>query len=403
MDLAIVGAGIAGRAAASMATELGLDPLVLDEGDVDDPAIVWGIWGRRLAFLRGDRAGVVAAGAVILATGARDRSVVVPGWTLPGVIGLTEALVAAVPAVGRVLVVGSGPHLVAAAAQLHARGLRLIAIVEAAPLPRLTARDRDWLRRRGIPYFTGRALVQSLGGDRVEQSIVSQLGRDGRVVAGSEIVDDVDAIVTGFGRVAASELSRLAGCRHRWTEAHGYVPQRDEWLRTSEPGILACGDCAAPGRAPAAIAEGRLATITAAMDLGRLDRAAAELLAAPIRRRLTRAHRVDDLRQRTFRSGSALFHLARPEDVLCPCEGVSIGGLEAALEEGIADPNVAKVRTRAGMGICQARRCGEHLTWLVADRLGRQVGDVEPLSVRPPIVPIPIAALVDPDRSIESR
>jgi hypothetical protein len=79
---------------------------------------------------------------------------------------------------------------------------------------------------------------------------------------------------------------------------------------------------------------------------------------------------------------------------------VTVAEVTAALDAepgGLVDPNVLKVRTRAAMGVCQGRRCGEHLTWLVAERTGQSVGGIEPLSVRPPIVPIPIAAF-DPDR-----
>jgi hypothetical protein len=229
----------------------------------------------------------------------------------------------------------------------------------------------------------------------VERSSVARLGHGGGIPRDSGLADDVESIVVGFGRTPASELARLAGARHAWSEDHGLVPERDTWLRTSAPGIIACGDCAVPGRVPAAVSEGRLAAITAAMDLGRLDTVAAERLAAPIRRRLARARRVDDLRAQTFRVGSALHRLARPDDVLCRCEDVTVAEVLAALEDepgGLEDPNVLKVRTRAGMGICQGRRCGEHLTWLVAERSDRSIGEVEPLSVRPPIVPIPIEA-----------
>jgi thioredoxin reductase len=395
VELAIVGGGVAGTAAAGMAAELGLEHVVLDEGATDDPAVVWGIWGTRLAYVRGGRATAIEAGAVIVATGSRDRTVVFPGGTLPGVVPLTDAMTAEEPPPGRVLVVGNGPHLIVAAAFLHARGARLIGVVEAAAVPRLTARDRIWLRRRGVPYFPGRTIVEAIGEERVKRSSVARLGTGGGIPPGSGLVDDVETIVVGFGRTPASELTRLAGARHSWSDDHGLVLERDAWLRTSAAGIIACGDCAVPGRVPGAVAEGRLAAITAALDLGRIDAAAAERLAAPIRRRIARARRVDELRAQTFRVGSALHRLARPDDVLCPCEDVTVTEVLAALDDepgGLVDPNVLKVRTRAGMGFCQGRRCGEHLTWLVAERSDRSIGEVEPLSVRPPIVPIPIEA-----------
>jgi hypothetical protein len=295
-----------------------------------------------------------------------------------------------------VLVVGNGPGLVVGAALLHARGARLVAILEAAATPRLTARERAWLRRAGAPYSTAHSIIGATGRDNVERVETAAIDRDGVVRAGSRTTAKVDAIVTAFGRLASSELARLAGCRHAWVEPAGHVPERDAWLRTTVPGISVSGDAAGPSQPGAAVAEGQLGAIGAALALGRLQPTEAERRAAPLRRRLARIRRVEDLRAGAFRVGPAFLRLNHPDAVLCPCEDVTVAQVRASLADPLAgdliDPNVVKVRTRAGMGTCQGRRCGEHLTRLVAEHAGRRIEDIEPLSVRPPIVPIPIEA-----------
>jgi pyruvate/2-oxoglutarate dehydrogenase complex dihydrolipoamide dehydrogenase (E3) component len=397
VDLAIVGGGPAGLAAARTARDLGIDALLLDErSEPDGGALVWGIWGTRLAYARGARAGIVDAGCVILATGSIDRSVVFPGWTIPGVVSLTDALAAGDPRRGRTLLVGSGPDLVAAAALLVEGGVELIAIVEAASTPRLRARDRTWLSRRAVPYRTSSLVL--LGSDALESVVVARVDRDWHPIEGAETTYEAETLVLGYGRSAASEPARLAGCAVRYDEdGGGYLADRDEWLRTSIAGVLACGDSAGTGSRRTAELEGRLAAISAAHELGRRPTAEAAALAEPIRRRLARARRVDALRRHAYRTGAGMYELAAADTVLCRCESVTVGEVEAALEDGASDPNVVKVRTRAAMGICQARRCGRQLTSLVARRTGLSPGEVEPLSVRPPVKPVPISMLEDLD------
>ena len=406
IELAIVGGGPAGLAATAAARDLGLDTILLDERDpAGRGALVWGIWGTRLAYVRGAEvrsaeAQVIDAGCVILATGSRDRSAIFPGWTLPGVVTVGNAMAADARSVdgrsaGRILLAGSGPNLLGSASRLVERGLSLVAIVEATSTPRLAARDRAWLRRQDVPYLTSSIVVRAVGGDAIDAAIVARVDRDWRVVPDTEVAYDVDRIVLGYGRSASSELTRLAGCRHGYSEDGGYILERDEWLRTSVPGILACGDCAGIGSRRTAVEEGRLAALSAARELGRLGHAEAERRAGPVRQRLARSRRVDSIVARAYATGPGLYEIATHDTMLCRCEGVSVGEVAAALDEGIRDPNVIKISTRAGMGICQARQCGRHLTWLVARHSGLPIGEIEPLTVRPPIKPVPIAALAD--------
>ena len=85
----------------------------------------------------------VRARAVVLATGAYDRPVAFPGWTLPGVMtaGGAQALAKGQGVLPgrRVLLAGAGPFLLPVAAQLRRAGAEVVAVAEAT-------RRRDWLR-----------------------------------------------------------------------------------------------------------------------------------------------------------------------------------------------------------------------------------------------------------------
>ena len=216
-----------------------------------------------------------------MAAGARDRPVAFPGWTLPGVItaGAAKALVATqlVLPGRRILMAGSGPLALAFSAQLHVYGANIVEVHEAAPPPGVrtlarivanadpallveAARYRAHLLRHRIPFHYSSIIVRVEGDTEVERAVVADVDRDWRVIAGSERSIDVDTVLLGYGLESSTELTRLLGCEHRYeTGLGGWVPVRDEWMRTSLPGILLAGDGGGVAGSPTAIVEGRLA------------------------------------------------------------------------------------------------------------------------------------------------
>jgi thioredoxin reductase len=167
---------------------------------------------------RGDSVGFLKAGAVILAAGAREQVVPFPGWTLPGVMTVGAAQLLAkrhrlIPG-RRVLLAGSGPLLLPAAAHLAELGAEVQAVLEATHLrawlkhgpaiwgntDRLNEARRYLvaLRRAHIPYRFGRTVVRALGSERVEAAVVAGLDRYGRPISGSEEEIPVDALCVGF-------------------------------------------------------------------------------------------------------------------------------------------------------------------------------------------------------------
>src|SRR5579871_5545880 len=180
-EFAIIGAGPAGMAAATMAASLGLDTVLLDEQGEPGGQIYRGIEavqqarasdlkvlgeeyqeGATLARafrasgctyqpgsivwqVRGDGTiGVSCAGAsrmlsvqrILMATGAMERSVPIPGWTLPGVMGAggAQSLLKSAGVVpdGPVVILGTGPLVYLIATQFVRAGVPIAAVLVTA-------------------------------------------------------------------------------------------------------------------------------------------------------------------------------------------------------------------------------------------------------------------------------
>ncbi|MBC9207991.1 FAD-dependent oxidoreductase, partial [Roseomonas aerophila] len=237
----------------------------------------------------------LAAPRLVAATGAVERVIPFPGWTLPGVVGLAAATVmlkaqAVLPG-QRVVVAGCGPLLAAVAAKILASGGEVVAVVDRASRaewlaatrhlatrPRLLARGLGWALRiagRRVPVLFGHAIHAAEGQDVLEAVQVAPLATDGSFAAAPPRRFMADALCVGDGLVPGAEIPRLLRAPMRFDRTlGGWVPQVDAEGRTSIPGLFAVGDGALlRGQAPAVHA-GRLAGLAAAHDAGRSDAAA---------------------------------------------------------------------------------------------------------------------------------
>ena len=318
------------------------------------------------------------AGTIILATGARERFVPFPGWTLPGVVGAggLQALVKqGLDIAGkRIVVAGSGPLLVAVADLVVRKGGVLVTVAEQAPLGRLArfaavlgSHPGKLMQAVGIRLRIGARLS---AGTFVERAQVDQDGLAVSFVSGSperERREDLrcDILACGFGLVPNVEVARLLGCR---VEAGRIVV--DTQCRTSVAGVLAAGECTGVGGVDAALVEGRIAGFVAA---GQTD--AARRLFASRRRAEQFAAALD----RTFALDARLARLADDATLVCRCEDVAAGRLRCH-----GSWREAKLMTRIGMGPCQGRVCGPAAELL----FGWSHTDI-----RPPLLPVSIDQL----------
>jgi len=220
-----------------------------------------------------DRVFYLKPSRVIIATGAAEKSLAFPNNDLPGVYGAgavqTMVNLYGVLPCRRVLMVGAGNIGVIVSYQLLQAGVEVAAIVEAAPRIGAYWVHAAKVRRAGVPIYTGHTIKRACGVREVTGAVIERLDERGRPVPGSEKEFAVDTICLSVGLSPLVELLAQAGCRLVYVpELGGHVPVRSEDLETSVAGVYVAGDAAGVEEASAAMMEGALAGLNAALSLG---------------------------------------------------------------------------------------------------------------------------------------
>lgn len=372
-----------------------------------------------------DTAGTLRADHLILATGAHERSVPFPGWTLPGVMtaGGAQRLVKTmqVRPGRRAVVAGTGPLLLVIANQLQNVGIEVVAVLEAGRhpwWPRFVAKAwGEWnllkdafdywrgLRRAGISPRFNHTVFEAHGDGKVDAVTYGPVDPVTWKPIRAHARDvEADLLVVGYGLVPNVELTQLAGCDHRYVHAvGGWVPLRNPQMETTVPGLFAVGDGTGVRGALVAIAEGRIAGITAAEQAGHLHPTEADRRRAPFIRRLKSLLRARAVLDEMSRIRPGLSELATPETLVCRCEEVALAEVEAALAAGARDLQAVKLFTRLGMGPCQGRNCAPAIGLHVGQATRRSQEEVGQVNPRPPVTPVMFGALAAMDEAVPRR
>jgi hypothetical protein len=416
VQVAVVGGGPAGLAAASEAQAGGARVLLIEErpvlggravivpgarglveglmrdlrsAEVWRGSPVWGIFDRTLAVLQGGRIRTVTAETIILATGAIEQLVPFSGWTLDGVMTVEagwEALRA-----GKIGP-SSGPAVVAGGADGAGLATRL---AERGVTVSFVGPDRPKGLPEKVPVVPG-PLAAALGTGSVERVVL---------VDGTE--HECRMLCVESLRAPLTDLVRLAGvpCIYQ-PRLGGFVPYYDRTLALHGPmsGLYIAGDSGGVDTPRAAAESGRLAARSALRSLKLLPDADLRIeeswrqlraVSTPLCARAREAHVLgaipDDVVERWE---------GPPETVFCPCEGVTVGALQAAVDEGARSPDELKRWTRCGMGECQWRRCGVPVMRWLSGVLEVPIGQLPLPRARPPVRPVQVAALARLDEEL---
>jgi NADPH-dependent 2,4-dienoyl-CoA reductase/sulfur reductase-like enzyme len=371
-------------------------------------AEIWAVFpDLRILATTPDGPREIAARAIVVTTGANDRVPPFPGWTLPGVLTAGGAQRLAklgdVAAGSRVVVAGSGPFLLVVARALRKAGAEIAAFVEAqrpsfALVAHLARHRERWSETAGLLGAIastrtrrrfGWIVTEAVGNERVESVRIVPLGRDGRLdPVRSETISGIDALVTGWGFRPAIEVTSLLRCRHAYDESRGgwYCEAGAYTGQTSVPHVFAAGEVTGVAGALPAELSGTLAGAAAAADAGFAFPDLAGV--ADIRRRLERARAFVAPLNRIFTPPPAIDTLATDETIVCRCESVTAGEVRAALTDGATGVLGAKLWTRAGMGRCQGRMCSWGIARLASPEAPAAAGFNQP---RIPLRPVPLA------------
>lgn len=455
--LTIIGAGPAGITAARSAAEAGVDVTIIDDnplpggqyyrqsppefkfsnpldavsGRADASAIlpklahpkiraiyntqVWGVFDQRtLALADHQQSSLIQSDRIILATGTYDRPLAFPGWTLPGILGAGATLrmikTQWVLPGKRVLLAGLGPLQLALADALLKLGAKVVCVAEAAnpfdswqQLPKFLGHwDRlveaytymAALRKHKVPLLYHHAIIEATGKDQVESAKIARLDQDGVPIPGTEKQLEVDAVCLGYGLLPSFQLAAALGCELRYdNHLRWYAPKHNANMETTQPGIFVAGDVTDISGSKVAILEGQIAGLTAAHQLGFLNESALEKQLTPAFAKLKQLNRLADALQTIYAIRPGLSRLAKDDTLLCRCEEVTCAQVKQAIAEGANDLHQVKLHTRSGMGYCQSRFCSVLIAPFIAENTGQPLSAIQPFTIRPPILPIPLRVL----------
>lgn len=449
-DIAVLGAGPAGSSAALAAAANGLRVVVLDEqvkagGQVwraKSTAIlaapstpesrsgtdlrkrlaasdvvhfkatrVWhiaredGLWA--LHVTRDEVSEVITAKALILGPGAREYVQPVPGWTLPGVVGLAGATALfkqnmTVPG-KRTVVSGTGPLVFYVASEIRRLGGDVAAVVtpnvqrdwlRALPAmtrkPKLLARGAIWmadLMIARIPIYWGHAVTEVTGNQQMDGVEITELDADWTPQKPVTRVQ-ADSLCMGHGLIPQIEAAQMLGVEvHHDPALGGWVPDMDEDGATHIPSLYLCGDGTGIRGADAACVQGQLAGLRAAADFG-CDTQSLQLKA---RRNLRRAAQFGLAMTALSIPRKGLSTLTTDTTIVCRCESVTRHDILAEVDTGATSTNAVKSGLRAGMGPCGGKFCQTAIAALIAQHSEQGVDSVPPPTPRPPLRPIRVS------------
>lgn len=453
-DAIVIGAGPAGMAAAATLAEAGAHTLLLDEqaepggqiyravernrGNARLSAIlgpdyqrggalterlrasgaqlrfsssVWriepeaAVWSRTNGTVALDR-----AGALVIATGAMERPVPLPGWTLPGVmtVGALQILLKTgglVPS-GKLVLAGTGPLFYLFARQCLDAGvehLTLLDTAQARNIPAALPHLPRALTGQGWRYLAkGAGLLAALTIGRAKLLRgVSEIAIEGEEratairfrISGTPHRLACDLVGLHEGVIPQQQLPRALGCAFDWNHTQScFQPRRNAWGASTLPGIFIAGDAGGIVGAQASRHEGDAAALAILAELGRITPAERDARLRSVQKARDAHLSARPFLDRLYRPGPEL--VAPPDPVVvCRCEAVCAGSLRQAVARGVLGPSQAKAFLRVGMGPCQGRLCGPSVTGLIARETSRSEAETGYYRVRDPIKPVTVGEL----------
>ena len=349
---------------------------------------------------------------IIFSTGAYEKGYPVRGWTLPGVMttGAVQSLLKGynVLAGKKILMCGNGPFILQVARELKKAGAKIVAITEKSKKPTISdykifynllsnsfklfikgIRYLFFLKFNDIPIFHGYEISRIEENDDGLTGTIRSVGGNGRKSF------EVDCICLGYGFNSSNNMLRYLNCKHEYNiESNCLVTFRNNDLQTNVKDIYAIGDCVRISGAQVAELEGIISGYNVAESLG------FEIIPKYLKNKILCEKKLKNLE--IFQKNlwklykSNFFNLVNldREVEICRCEGIKYSTLENALENGYTSMSDLKLKTRLGMGPCQGRYCGQIVLDILKNNFGVQIKESDFFTPRIPFVPLNIDNLL---------
>jgi sarcosine oxidase subunit alpha len=346
-----------------------------------------------LTILHGNELVKLRAKRVVLATGSYEVPIQFQNNDRPGIMLATAAqrlihLYGIKPGNTAVVATANDQGYQAALDLMNA-GVEVAAVVDARPGHSDGLEAAASLISQGVQLLADCNVTRATGKNRVNAVFVSSQSGNG---AGRRIACDLVCMSGGFQ--PANALLQHSGGSLEYDENSG------EGLPRNLPdGVYVAGEVSGIHDLPSSLLQGSIAGLEAATlvtgdgslqaKLPKLDQAKQQLAALEHQPGTHSASPVSDKNLVSDKNPGK-------KSFICFCEDVTVKDIAQAVEEGFDDIQILKRYSTATMGPCQGKMCLKALTGLCAQYTGRTIGDTGGTTARPPVQPVPLAALAGP-------
>jgi len=328
---------------------------------------------------------------LVLATGAYERGVAMPGWTLPGVMttGASQTLLRSysVSPGDKVLIAGNGPLNLQMAAELCKVGVQVVGLVESGrifslrsaaltPLlflvsPTMALRGVGYflqIKSKRVPYLSGACIAGFEGDQRVTSARIHYLSDE--ISENSPQIDtqfEVDAVSMGYGFIPSNEIAKNLGCRHILDkESLALKTETSLDGATSREKVWSIGDGANINGAQVAKLRASLLAISLLQSVGKgklIHRIKKPFTQVGLLRQLL----FQKILWNIYKSPKIFDQFTTDETIICRCLSVTKGRLMEDISADLVSAGALKRISRAGMGKCQGRYCSPYVQKFIED------------------------------------
>ena len=217
-----------------------------------------------------------SAKAIVIATGASEKSLAFENNDLPGIYGAgaiqTLMNVYGIMPAQEVVMIGSGNIGLIVSYQLIQAGVKIKALIEAQSTIGGYKVHASKLKRLGVPFLMQKTISRAIGKDHLEAVEIVGLDEHFQVIPNSEEIIKTDALCIAVGLSPLTQLLGMLDVEMKYIkELGGLVPKLNDDHQTSIPFMFACGDASGIEEASSAMMEGHLTGLGVLKYLGHKD------------------------------------------------------------------------------------------------------------------------------------